>query len=79
MEPPSWGSLSGPDHDRVQGMKIILPLLLALAASVERPQVGDTAPNFSLHGSGGKVVSLADYKGKSMVVLAFFPKAFTGG
>jgi peroxiredoxin len=39
---------------------------------------GDKAPNFSLVGSDGKTHKLADYKGRS-VVLAWFPKAFTGG
>ena len=39
---------------------------------------GDKAPNFSLAGSDGKTHKLADYKGRS-VVLAWFPKAFTGG
>ena len=42
-------------------------------------KVGDPAPNFSLRGSDGKTHTLADYKGKSAVVLAWFPKAFTGG
>ena len=40
--------------------------------------VGDPAPEFKLPGSDGKSHSLADYKGKT-VVLAWFPKAFTGG
>jgi cytochrome oxidase Cu insertion factor (SCO1/SenC/PrrC family) len=40
--------------------------------------VGDQAPAFKLPGSDGKTHSLADYKGKT-VVLAWFPKAFTGG
>ena len=40
--------------------------------------VGDRAPDFKLPGSDGKTHSLADYKGKT-VVLAWFPKAFTGG
>jgi cytochrome oxidase Cu insertion factor (SCO1/SenC/PrrC family) len=40
--------------------------------------VGDRAPDFKLPGSDGKVHSLAAYKGKT-VVLAWFPKAFTGG
>jgi len=43
------------------------------------PKVGEPAPAFSLPGSDGKIHSLADYKGKSAVVLAWFPKAFTGG
>ena len=40
--------------------------------------VGDPAPAFTLPGSDGKVHSLSDLKGTT-VVLAWFPKAFTGG
>ena len=40
---------------------------------------GDPAPPFSLVGSDGRTYSLADFKGKQAVVLAWFPKAFTGG
>ena len=42
-------------------------------------KAGDAAPPFSLPGSDGKAYQLADFKGKSAVVLAWFPKAFTGG
>ena len=42
-------------------------------------KVGDVAPAFSLIGSDGKTYTLANFKGKSAVVLAWFPKAFTGG
>lgn len=41
-------------------------------------KVGDPAPPFALQGSDGKVHKLSDYKGRT-VVLAWFPKAFTGG
>jgi peroxiredoxin len=41
-------------------------------------KVGDMAPAFALQGSDGKIHKLSDYKGKT-VVLAWFPKAFTGG
>lgn len=41
-------------------------------------KVGDVAPAFSLQGSDGKTHTLADYRGTT-VVLAWFPKAFTGG
>jgi len=41
-------------------------------------EVGDVAPDFALPGSDGKIHKLSDYKGKT-VVLAWFPKAFTGG
>lgn len=37
------------------------------------------APDFQLPGSDGKEYSLAQFKGKQPVVLAWFPKAFTGG
>ena len=39
---------------------------------------GDMAPEFELPGSDGNTHSLADYRGQT-VVLAWFPKAFTGG
>jgi peroxiredoxin Q/BCP len=40
---------------------------------------GDTAPDFELPGSDGKTYKLSDFKGKQTVVVAWFPKAFTGG
>ena len=42
-------------------------------------KVGDAAPDFALKGSDGKTYKLSDYKGKQAVVIAWFPKAFTGG
>ena len=42
-------------------------------------KVGDQAPDFTLKGSDGKTYSLADYRGKKAVVVAWFPKAFTRG
>ena len=43
------------------------------------PKVGDPAPDFELVGSDGKTYRLADFKGKKGIVIAWFPKAFTGG
>ena len=40
---------------------------------------GDTAPELALPGSDVKTHRLSDYTGKQVVVLAWFPKAFTGG
>ena len=56
---------------------VVLGLAMVTTASGEL-KVGDTAPDFALKGSDGKTHKLADYKGKG-VVLAWFPKAFTGG
>ena len=39
---------------------------------------GDPAPPFSLVGSDGKTYTLAGFRGKEAVVLAWFVKAFTG-
>jgi len=41
-------------------------------------KVGDPAPPFSLTGSDGKAYSLASYKDRQAVVIAWFAKAFTG-
>jgi peroxiredoxin len=40
---------------------------------------GDMAPDFTLNSTAGGKVTLSDFRGKSNVVLAFFPAAFTGG
>lgn len=40
--------------------------------------VGDQAPDFSLPADGGRTVSLADYKGRKLVVY-FYPKDNTPG
>jgi len=42
-------------------------------------KIGDQAPDFTLQASDGKTYSLADYRGKKAVVVAWFPKAFTAG
>tara|TARA_B100000925_G_scaffold24949_2_gene16936 strand:+ start:10976 stop:11185 length:210 start_codon:yes stop_codon:yes gene_type:complete len=41
--------------------------------------VGDAAPDFSMMGSDGKTYQLSDFKDKQAVVVAWYPKAFTGG
>lgn len=48
-------------------------------AAEETLKVGDAAPDFELKGSDGKVHKLSDYKGKQAVVVAWYPRAFTGG
>ena len=43
------------------------------------PKIGNLAPKFALQDHEGNVVSLADFKGKSAVVIYFYPKAMTPG
>ena len=44
---------------------------------VQRLQVGDISPEFTLPATGGREVSLNDYRREQHVVLVFFPAAFT--
>ncbi|MBM4194463.1 MAG: redoxin domain-containing protein [Gemmatimonadetes bacterium] len=41
------------------------------------PEIGAPAPAFTLASTSGQRVSLAEYSGRSAVLLAFFPLAFT--
>lgn len=67
-------------------LKVVMSAAFSLVASTVMGQtpaaelkVGDMAPAFSAPGSDGKTHTLAESKGKQAVVLAWFPKAFTGG
>ena len=42
-------------------------------------KVGDTAPDFTLQNQDDEAISLSYYKGKSSVVLFFYPKDFSPG
>jgi peroxiredoxin Q/BCP len=65
-----WGVLG------LLGLGLVLSARAADAADLK---VGDKAPGFTLPGSDGKTYSLDQFKGKKAVVIAWFPKAFTGG
>jgi peroxiredoxin Q/BCP len=54
-------------------------LTMGAMAQMTELKVGDPAPDFSLKASDGKTYKLSDFTGKKAVVLAWFPKAFTGG
>ena len=52
----------------------------SLASGAEPLKVGDTAPDFSMVGSDGKTYKLSELnKAGKAVVVAWFPRAFTGG
>ena len=53
-------------------------LLLGSGIAAAELKVGDAAPEFELQGSDGNTHRLSDMKG-DVVVLAWFPKAFTSG
>jgi len=58
----------------------ILGLLSTLVyAGANDLTIGDQAPEFELAGSDDATYRLADFRGRQVVVLAWFPKAFTGG
>jgi len=50
-----------------------------VSAETPMPKVGEKAPEFSLLGTDGRAHGLAAHRGRQPVVLAFYPKAFTGG
>jgi thioredoxin-dependent peroxiredoxin len=50
----------------------------AMGAWAQQLNVDDVAPDFTLKASDGQTYTLSKLKGKT-VVLAWFPKAFTGG
>ncbi len=53
--------------------------LLGAPARAQELNVGDAAPDFTLEGTDGKTYTLSkDLKGR-WLVLAWFPKAYTGG
>jgi len=68
----------------VTSLFAVLSALVHVATGrARRPRVvlqpGDLAPDFELPGSDGRTYRLRDYKGCEPVILAWFPKAFTGG
>ena len=60
-------------------LSLVTSSAMAQAPAAPALKAGDMAPAFSAPGSDGKTHTLAESKGKQAVVLAWFPKAFTGG
>ena len=59
-------------------LALSLPFTALAADAPTQPAAGSAAPSFKLMSQEGAPVSLADYKGK-WVVLYFYPKDFTSG
>jgi len=64
---------------KILAISIALTALASMASAKDGLKVGSKAPSFKLPGTDGKTYQLADFKGKKTVVIAWFPKAFTGG
>lgn len=66
---------------RILTAALALGAVWALAAEEKAPElkVGDKAPEFRLTGTDGKEYSLEQFRGKSAVVLVWYPKAMTPG
>lgn len=63
-------------------MKVLLTLSLLGAMTLQDKvdlKVGDAAPSFEAPDDTGKAWKSADHVGKKIVVVFFFPAAFTGG
>jgi thioredoxin-dependent peroxiredoxin len=63
----------------IRSLSLLVTLVLALPAMAAGLKVGDPAPDFTLAASDGNTYTLADFKGKQAVVLAWYPRAFTSG
>ena len=60
------------------GLLAVVGMMPAARVSAATVEVGQPAPDFRLPDETGQIRSLADFKGKTLI-LAFYPKDFTGG
>ena len=60
-------------------LTIAFSLAISSTLSATELKVGDDAPDFSLKATNGKTYTLAHYKGRQAVVLAWYPMANTRG
>ncbi len=64
---------------RIRTTCMAAAFLVVGGTAAAAPEVGEPAPEFELAASDGATYTLAQFRGKQSVVIAFFPKAFTGG
>ena len=72
-------NIPGRTGKNIDALREAVGRAVATSRQWRMPAVGENAPAFALYGVDGKRYALEDYVGKSAVVLAWFPKAFTPG
>lgn len=74
---PSWVRTAATTMDAtLRGVVYVVTRRSELSIELK---AGDAAPPFVLEGSDGRTYRLSDFVGRRAVVIAWFPKAFTGG
>ncbi len=58
---------------------VVTPGFATNAVAQDAIKVGAAAPEFDMKGSDGKTYKAKDFVGKQAVIIAWFPRAFTGG
>ena len=62
-------------------VSLVLLVYFSTSAAEDPPKIetGKPAPDFTLKDQDGKESKLSAFKGKKNVLIAFYPKDFTGG
>ena len=58
---------------------LVAGILMMTGNAQAEVAAGDEAPTWKMVGSDGKTYSSDEFKGKKAYVIAWYPKAFTGG
>jgi peroxiredoxin Q/BCP len=68
-------------NTRILAISFLLTGALSMLSGTAHGElgVGDDAPAFEMVGSDGKTYRSEQFKGQQAIVIAWYPKAFTGG
>ena len=58
---------------------LVVALCVFSVNAAERPEVGQNVPAFEMKGSDGKSYAAKDFIDQQALIIAWFPRAFTGG